>query len=41
LQFEWAALEHLNQELKGTATEPIKTYRVIVAGEIGRAEKDN
>lgn len=27
--------------LRGPATEPIKTYRVIVEGEIGRVEKEN
>ena len=26
--------------LRGPATEPVKTYRVIVEGEIGRVEKD-
>jgi nitrite reductase/ring-hydroxylating ferredoxin subunit len=27
--------------LRGPATEPVKTYRVIVEGEIGRVEKEN
>jgi nitrite reductase/ring-hydroxylating ferredoxin subunit len=27
--------------LRGPATEPIKTYRVIVEGEIGRVEKED
>jgi nitrite reductase/ring-hydroxylating ferredoxin subunit len=27
--------------LRGPATEPAKTYRVIVEGEIGRVEKEN
>lgn len=26
--------------LRGPATEPVKTYRVIVEGEVGRLEKD-
>jgi nitrite reductase/ring-hydroxylating ferredoxin subunit len=26
--------------LRGPATEPVKTYRVVVEGEIGRVEKD-
>jgi nitrite reductase/ring-hydroxylating ferredoxin subunit len=27
--------------LRGPATEPVKTYRVILEGEIGRVEKEN